>query len=146
MDMSLLVGRKGWLTLLQLTSMKSTVIDTMEKFQEKGKRRDHQHGKWKEWTTLANDEHWTDYFFSQLVDNWTDDYFFASCRCDRILWFGNGIKQLLYKRAELRLSDHRPVSSMFSVQVEIFDHRKLQRVLNVNNAAIHPEILLETGE
>ncbi|XP_009781982.1 type I inositol polyphosphate 5-phosphatase 2-like [Nicotiana sylvestris] len=66
--------------------------------------------------------------------------------CDRILWFGNGIKQLLYKRAELRLSDHRPVSSMFSVQVEIFDHRKLQRVLNVNNAAIHPEILLETGE
>lgn len=66
--------------------------------------------------------------------------------CDRILWFGKGIKQLFYKRAELRLSDHRPVSSMFSVEVEIFDHRKLQRVLNVKSSAIHPEILLEIGE
>ncbi|KAK4369623.1 hypothetical protein RND71_013415 [Anisodus tanguticus] len=66
--------------------------------------------------------------------------------CDRILWLGKGIKQLLYKRAELRLSDHRPVSSMFSVEVEIFDHRKLQRVLNVKSSAIHAEILLEIGE
>lgn len=66
--------------------------------------------------------------------------------CDRILWLGKGIKQLFYKRAELRLSDHRPVSSMFSVEVEIFDHRKLQRVLNVKSTAIHPEILLEIGE
>ncbi|XP_016478359.1 type I inositol polyphosphate 5-phosphatase 2 isoform X2 [Nicotiana tabacum] len=66
--------------------------------------------------------------------------------CDRILWVGTGIKQLFYKRAGPRLSDHRPVSSMFSVEVEIFDHRKLQRVLNVNTAAIHPEILLETEE
>ncbi|KAF3657120.1 Type I inositol 1,4,5-trisphosphate 5-phosphatase 2 [Capsicum annuum] len=66
--------------------------------------------------------------------------------CDRILWFGKGIKQLFYKRAELRISDHRPVSSMFSVEVEIFDHRKLQRVLNVKRSAIHPEILLEIGE
>ncbi|CAN4076029.1 unnamed protein product [Withania somnifera] len=58
--------------------------------------------------------------------------------CDRILWLGKGIKQLLYKRAELRLSDHKPVSATFSVEVEIFDHRKLQRVLNVNTAAVHP--------
>ncbi|KAJ8552693.1 hypothetical protein K7X08_020086 [Anisodus acutangulus] len=63
--------------------------------------------------------------------------------CDRILWLGKGIKQLFYKRAELRMSDHKPVSSMFSVEVEIFDHRKLQRVLNVNSAAVHPEILLD---
>ncbi|XP_049377557.1 type I inositol polyphosphate 5-phosphatase 2-like [Solanum stenotomum] len=63
--------------------------------------------------------------------------------CDRILWLGKGIKQLFYKRAELRLSDHKPVSSMFTVEVEIFDHRKLQRVLNVNTAAVHPEILLD---
>lgn len=66
--------------------------------------------------------------------------------CDRILWSGKGIKQLFYKRAELRLSDHKPVSSMFSVDVEIFDHRKLQRVLNVNTAAVHPEILLDIEE
>ncbi|KAK4364543.1 hypothetical protein RND71_015901 [Anisodus tanguticus] len=66
--------------------------------------------------------------------------------CDRILWLGKGIKQLFYKRSELRLSDHRPVSSMFSVEVEIFDLRKLQRVLNVKSSAVHPEILLEIGE
>ncbi|WMV40223.1 hypothetical protein MTR67_033608 [Solanum verrucosum] len=66
--------------------------------------------------------------------------------CDRILWLGKGIKQLFYKRAELRLSDHKPVSSMFSVEVEIFDHRKLQRVLNVNTAAVHPGILLDIEE
>lgn len=53
---------------------------------------------------------------------------------------------MFYKRAELKLSDHRPVSSMFSVEVEIFDHRKLQRVLNVKSAAVHPDILLEIGE
>ncbi|KAM3270934.1 type I inositol polyphosphate 5-phosphatase 2 [Capsicum chacoense] len=63
--------------------------------------------------------------------------------CDRILWLGKGIKQLFYKRTELRLSDHKPVSSMFSVEVEIFDHRKLQKVLHVNTAAVHPEILLD---
>ncbi|KAF7810016.1 type I inositol polyphosphate 5-phosphatase 2-like [Senna tora] len=60
--------------------------------------------------------------------------------CDRILWVGRGIKQLAYGRAEIRLSDHRPVTSVFSVQVEVFDHRKLQRALNFTSAAVHPEL------
>ncbi|KAB5573917.1 hypothetical protein DKX38_001111 [Salix brachista] len=63
--------------------------------------------------------------------------------CDRILWLGKGIKQLSYKRSELRLSDHRPVSSMFLVEVEVFNHRKLQKALNVNSAAVQPEIFLD---
>ncbi|CAJ1943149.1 unnamed protein product [Sphenostylis stenocarpa] len=63
--------------------------------------------------------------------------------CDRILWLGKGIKQLEYSRAEIKLSDHRPVSSIFSVDVEVFDHRKLQRALNFTNAAVHPEIFLK---
>jgi hypothetical protein len=29
---------------------------------------------------------------------------------------------------------------MFLVEVEVFDHRKLQKALNVNSAAVHPEI------
>ncbi|XP_039064777.1 type I inositol polyphosphate 5-phosphatase 2-like [Hibiscus syriacus] len=58
--------------------------------------------------------------------------------CDRILWSGKGIKQLCYQRADIRLSDHRPVSSMFVVDVEVLDHRKLQRALNVSTAAVHP--------
>ncbi|KAK8598954.1 hypothetical protein V6N13_076897 [Hibiscus sabdariffa] len=54
--------------------------------------------------------------------------------CDRILWSGKGIKQLCYQRAEIRLSDHRPVSSTFLLEVEVLDHRKLQRALNKADA------------
>lgn len=61
--------------------------------------------------------------------------------CDRILWFGKGIKQLSYQRSETDLSDHRPVSSIFSVEAEIFNEWKLQRALNFAN----PEILEESG-
>jgi hypothetical protein len=60
--------------------------------------------------------------------------------CDRILWMGKGIKQLCYKRAELKMSDHRPVSSMFFVEVEIFDHHKLQKALQ-KSAVIHHGII-----
>ncbi|XP_042477737.1 type I inositol polyphosphate 5-phosphatase 2-like [Macadamia integrifolia] len=66
--------------------------------------------------------------------------------CDRILWSGKGIRQIVYKSAEIRLSDHRPVSSIFLIDVEVFDQRKLQRVLNFSNAAVHPEVIDEWGE
>ncbi|XP_043717318.1 type I inositol polyphosphate 5-phosphatase 2-like [Telopea speciosissima] len=67
--------------------------------------------------------------------------------CDRILWLGKGIRQLAYKHTEIRLSDHRPVSSIFLIDIEVFDHRKLQKVLNIKNAAVHPEVFLdEWGE
>ncbi|CAJ2635158.1 unnamed protein product [Trifolium pratense] len=63
--------------------------------------------------------------------------------CDRILWLGKGIKQLQYQCAENKLSDHRPVSSIFLVDVEVIDHRKLQRALNFASAVVHPEIFLQ---
>ena len=60
---------------------------------------------------------------------------------------GKGIKQLQYGRAEIKLSDHRPVSSALLVEVEVFDHRKLKRALNFTRAAVHLEIFLdEDGE
>ncbi|KAL3499844.1 hypothetical protein ACH5RR_038937 [Cinchona calisaya] len=61
--------------------------------------------------------------------------------CDRILWLGKGIKQLSYKRIEMKLSDHRPVSSTFLVEVEIFDQHKLHKALKCS-AAVHPEIFI----
>ncbi|XP_050221771.1 type I inositol polyphosphate 5-phosphatase 4-like isoform X2 [Mercurialis annua] len=39
--------------------------------------------------------------------------------CDRILWYGKGVKQLSYFRSESKFSDHRPVSALFSVPVEV---------------------------
>ncbi|WJX94893.1 hypothetical protein P8452_76268 [Trifolium repens] len=66
--------------------------------------------------------------------------------CDRILWLGKGIKQHQYKCAENKLSDHRPVSSIFLVDVEVFDHRKLQRALNFTSAVVHPEVFLKEEE
>ncbi|KAG6399214.1 hypothetical protein SASPL_140690 [Salvia splendens] len=62
--------------------------------------------------------------------------------CDRILWFGKGIKQLCYNRSEMRLSDHRAVSSSFVVEVEIFDQRKLKKAINYSSAAVHPVLFL----
>ncbi|GAA0174949.1 phosphatase [Lithospermum erythrorhizon] len=66
--------------------------------------------------------------------------------CDRILWLGKGIRQLSYNRAGITLSDHRPVSSMFVVEVEIFDQRKLQKALHANTAAVHPEIFVDENK
>ncbi|KAH9624984.1 hypothetical protein KSS87_012325 [Heliosperma pusillum] len=66
--------------------------------------------------------------------------------CDRILWSGIGIKQHFYRRSEIKLSDHRPVSSSFSIEVEVLDTRKLQRTLHYNRAAIHPDTFPDGSE
>ncbi|MED6136573.1 hypothetical protein PIB30_057287 [Stylosanthes scabra] len=39
--------------------------------------------------------------------------------CDRILWKGEGLKQLCYVRGESKFSDHRPVYSLFSAQADL---------------------------
>ncbi|XP_059446562.1 type IV inositol polyphosphate 5-phosphatase 9 [Corylus avellana] len=39
--------------------------------------------------------------------------------CDRIIWYGKGLKQHLYSRGELRLSDHRPVNAIFTAEVGV---------------------------
>ncbi|KAI4321386.1 hypothetical protein MLD38_034772 [Melastoma candidum] len=41
--------------------------------------------------------------------------------CDRILYLGKGIKQLCYQRAEITLSDHRPVKATYMSEVEVHD-------------------------
>ncbi|XP_051140585.1 type I inositol polyphosphate 5-phosphatase 4-like [Andrographis paniculata] len=37
--------------------------------------------------------------------------------CDRILWYGRGVRQVSYIRSESKFSDHRPVSALFSARV-----------------------------
>ena len=51
-----------------------------------------------------------------------------SCRCDRILWYGRGLGQLSYVRSESRFSDHRPVYSVFSAEVESINQSRIQKM------------------
>ncbi|KAL5070784.1 hypothetical protein RYX36_021671, partial [Vicia faba] len=39
--------------------------------------------------------------------------------CDRVIWFGNGLKQIEYSRSESKLSDHRPVKALFTAEVKV---------------------------
>ncbi|KAF6146502.1 hypothetical protein GIB67_037802 [Kingdonia uniflora] len=52
--------------------------------------------------------------------------------CDRILWHGNGIKQLSYIRGESRFSDHRPVCAVFVVEVEVLEGRSKKELSSSN--------------
>ncbi|WVZ23471.1 hypothetical protein V8G54_002015, partial [Vigna mungo] len=39
--------------------------------------------------------------------------------CDRIVWHGEGLKQVQYTRTESKLSDHRPVKALFTAEVTV---------------------------
>lgn len=68
-----------------------------------------------------------------------------SFRCDRILTYGKGMKQLSYRRTELKLSDHRPVTAIYVAEVEAFCPRKLQRALTYTDAEIENEEVAVEG-
>ncbi|KAF6164388.1 hypothetical protein GIB67_037545 [Kingdonia uniflora] len=54
--------------------------------------------------------------------------------CDRILWRGEGLKQICYVRGESRFSDHRPVYSVFSVQIDMVANKnKVKRPTKLPN-------------
>ncbi|KAK3018093.1 hypothetical protein RJ639_004778, partial [Escallonia herrerae] len=73
-------------------------------------------------------------------------YAFNQIRCDRILSCGKGMKLLSYRRTELRLSDHRPVTASYMIEVEVFSSRKLQKALTITDAEIEQEEVLEVFE
>lgn len=50
------------------------------------------------------------------------------------------MKLLNYKRIELKLSDHRPVTAVYMAEVEVFCRRKLQRALTFTDAEIEEEL------
>ncbi|KAK4434131.1 Type IV inositol polyphosphate 5-phosphatase 3 [Sesamum alatum] len=63
--------------------------------------------------------------------------------CDRILSFGTGMKLLSYRRSEIKLSDHRPVTASYMVEVEVFSPKKLQRALTFTDAEIEEQDILK---
>ncbi|KAG6650662.1 hypothetical protein CIPAW_06G058700 [Carya illinoinensis] len=48
----------------------------------------------------------------------------APAWCDRIIWYGNGLKQHIYTRGELKMSDHRPVIAIFTAEVAVLPSLK----------------------
>ncbi|RWW00041.1 hypothetical protein BHE74_00015911 [Ensete ventricosum] len=61
--------------------------------------------------------------------------------CDRILWYGRGLNQLSYVRGESRFSDHRPVSSIFTAEIESINHSRIQN-MNCSSAQVDIEEFL----
>ncbi|PON83789.1 Deoxyribonuclease I [Trema orientale] len=49
----------------------------------------------------------------------------APAWCDRIIWYGEGLKQHIYTRGESNLSDHKPVKAIFSAEVGVL--KRLRR-------------------
>ncbi|MED6192033.1 hypothetical protein PIB30_006534 [Stylosanthes scabra] len=59
--------------------------------------------------------------------------------CDRILWYGKGIEQLHYIRSEIKFSDHRPVSALFTTHVEIDSSAStLLKLHKIQPTFLHP--------
>ena len=66
----------------------------------------------------------------------------CSWRCDRILWYGRGLRQLSYVRGESRFSDHRPVYSMFLAEVESVSRNRIKKCSSCSSSRIEVEELL----
>ncbi|XP_034909457.1 type I inositol polyphosphate 5-phosphatase 10 isoform X2 [Populus alba] len=59
--------------------------------------------------------------------------------CDRILWYGDGIRQLSYVRGESRFSDHRPVCATFMVGVQVTNNDGLTKASSGSNMRVASE-------
>lgn len=67
----------------------------------------------------------------------------CASRCDLILSYGKGLRQLSYSMVEARLSDHRPVIAKFFVEVEAVNCQKLTKACKLSkHAKVNVEELL----
>ncbi|KAF5785035.1 putative endonuclease/exonuclease/phosphatase [Helianthus annuus] len=61
--------------------------------------------------------------------------------CDRILWYGNGLRQMSYVRGESRFSDHRPVYSIFLAEVESINSTQFKKNISYSSRIEVEELL-----
>ena len=70
------------------------------------------------------------FFPTYKYDRNSDEYDTSEKRrrpawCDRILWRSRAtsrVRQLHYRRYEVNVSDHRPISAAFTITIKRFDH------------------------
>ncbi|GMJ09102.1 CVP2 like 1 [Hibiscus trionum] len=82
------------------------------------------------------------YKYSNNSDRYSGEKRRTPAWCDRILWYGRGLYQLSYVRGESKFSDHRPVYSVFSAEVESINRGQMRKNSSCSNARIEVEELL----
>lgn len=121
---------RGGYTSLPHTNTRITLTDMRGKTWTRRRRRELQHGKIKYIARLFASLH------AVQQNQWC-----CLNRCDRILWYGRGLSQLSYVRGESRFSDHRPVYSMFSAEVESINHSRIQKMSSSSSQLDIEELL-----
>ncbi|CAH1405483.1 unnamed protein product [Nezara viridula] len=95
------------------------------------------------------------YKYDTGTDNWdSSEKNRAPAWCDRILWKGESIEQIEYRSHPfLKISDHKPVSSLFDAKVRIIDavkyrkiHEEVMKKLDKLENEFLPQVTVETTE
>ncbi|RRT74635.1 hypothetical protein B296_00009483, partial [Ensete ventricosum] len=89
------------------------------------------------------DSEWCCYSITVLGIAWWQliEIFLFGQRCDRILWYGRGLTQLAYLHGESRFSDHRPVYSIFTAEVETTNDNQIKN-MGCSSSRVEVEELL----
>ncbi|KAK8688498.1 hypothetical protein V6N13_087262 [Hibiscus sabdariffa] len=80
------------------------------------------------------------YKYSNNSDRYSGEKRRTPAWCDRILWHGRGLYQLSYVRGESKFSDHRPVYSVFSAEVESISCSGMRKNSSCSSARIEVEM------
>ncbi|XP_003425852.1 inositol polyphosphate 5-phosphatase OCRL [Nasonia vitripennis] len=95
------------------------------------------------------------YKYDPGTDNWdSSEKGRAPAWCDRVLWKGEHITSLEYRsHPELKISDHKPVSSIFDSKVRVIDvvkyrkiHEELMKKLDKLENEFLPQVTVDTTE
>lgn len=95
------------------------------------------------------------YKYDPGTDNWdSSEKGRAPAWCDRILWKGDAISPIEYRsHPELKISDHKPVSTIFDSQIRVIDmvkyrkiHEEVMKKLDKLENEFLPQVMVDTTE